>query len=82
MLIDEKTIIFFDEIQESPKLLKALRCFFYFSKEKKKTQAVKISLAPYSLKKTEHKISKEQVVIDLFEIPQYAIAHVDKILAR
>lgn len=59
-----------------------LKSLFYFSKEKKKTMAVKISLAPYGVKMAEHKIADELVAIELFEIPQYALGQVDKILGQ
>lgn len=50
-----------------------LKSLFYFSKEKKKKLAIKISLESYREKKSGHIIDDKNIEIKLFSIPQYAI---------
>lgn len=56
-----------------------LKSLFYFSKEKKTKMGIKISLDPFSVKKTHHKIGEQQVEISLFSLPQYAIDQLMKL---
>jgi predicted AAA+ superfamily ATPase len=57
-----------------------LKSLFYFSKEKKKTVGVKISLDPFSIEQITHKISELKVEVKLSTVPHYAIAQLGKIL--
>ncbi|MCM2351934.1 MAG: ATP-binding protein, partial [Bacteriovoracaceae bacterium] len=50
-----------------------LKSLFYFSKEKRKNKAVKISMDDYSLQKSSHKIGNDIVEIELMSLPQYAV---------
>lgn len=50
-----------------------LKSLFYFSKEKKKKLAIKISLDPFKKQFSKHKINDEFVEIQLVSIPQYAV---------
>lgn len=58
-----------------------LKSLFYFSKEKKKKNAVKISLDPYSEKKATHKIGDQVVELNLSSIPQYAIGQLSNLIS-
>jgi predicted AAA+ superfamily ATPase len=57
-----------------------LKSLFYFSKEKKKKLAVKISLAHYKKQLSTHKINNEVVEIELVSIPQYAVEFVHSLI--
>lgn len=50
-----------------------LKSLFYFSKEKKKEKAIKISLDDYSVTRSSHKINDQNVEIELTSLPQYAL---------
>jgi predicted AAA+ superfamily ATPase len=59
-----------------------LKSLFYFSKEKKKKNAVKISLDAYSVKTTSHKIGDQIIEINLSSIPQYAIDQLGNLIQK
>lgn len=57
-----------------------LKSLFHFCKEKKKSRAVKISLADFEVQKAYHKLNDQQVEIDLYQVPHYAVEQLEKIL--
>lgn len=57
-----------------------LKSLFYFSKEKKKNIGVKISLDPFLVTKSHHKIFDQKIEISLVSLPQYAVEQVIKVL--
>jgi hypothetical protein len=57
-----------------------LRSLFYFSKEKKKKKAIKVSLDDFSVTEFTHKIENEVISITLTSLPQYAIEEIYQII--
>jgi predicted AAA+ superfamily ATPase len=56
-----------------------LKSLFYFAKEKKKTNAIKISMDEYSVENVVHKIDEKAVALNLTNLPLYAVGSVLKI---
>ncbi len=59
-----------------------LKSLFYFSKEKNKKYAIKISLDPYTRQFSKHKIEGKDVEIELVTIPQYAVEFVKLLMGH
>jgi predicted AAA+ superfamily ATPase len=57
-----------------------LKSLFYFSKEKGKKSAIKVSMEEYSVTEGSHKIEDEKVSLKLASLPQYAIEAIYKVV--
>lgn len=53
-----------------------LKSLYYFSRDKKKNKAIKISMEDYSSQRVSHKINNDNVELNLVTLPHYAIEEI------